>query len=241
MSFKSRMIVASLLTTPFLLGASGCRIGNRIVKAADPTAMSGYYKTEPAAMAVCAFVAGKSPQCAAADTGSVPSSIQSVMTNPVYVSANTSSAKAYLVPNTLDTSSLFEVNLDPTGRIEATPYSDTPQQLWTDPACLSQVQIQKQGTIRPGTVTSTSSFKLSGTVDFSIGVLTVMGNQCAATFTLMASCYQDATQCPGATTQEQQADQQAVRDFLDPYLSRGALTLADLPALQGLGWQVDYQ
>ncbi len=235
--FTLAMALSSIALLP------GCRIGNKIVKAADPTAMSGYYKTEAASMTVCAFIDGQSsPSCIDAGTDAIPSSIQSIMTNPVYVSANTATNRAYLVPNSLDTNAVFELILDSSGKVTATPLLDDPQQLWVDPACLSQVRVEKEGMIHANPETGTvGSFKTSGTVDFTVGVLTVMGNQCAATFTLMKNCYQDATQCPGGTAAEQLAEQQAIQGYLDPYLSRSALTLADLPRLRALGWEVSYQ
>lgn len=237
-----KRILSLALAIFSLAGFSGCRIGNKVVKAKDPTAMSGYYKTEAASMTVCAFLDGQSPRCVDAGVTSIPSSIQTIMTNPVYVSANTSTNRAYIVPNTLDTNSVFELILDSSGKVTANPLVDDPQQLWVDPACLSQIRIEKEGMIHadPGQGT-VGSFKTSGTVDFTVGVLTVMGTQCAATFIQMKNCYQDATQCPGATAAEQLAEQQAIRGYLDPYLSRSALTINDLPNLRALGWEVSYQ
>jgi hypothetical protein len=231
----------TLLLVLALTPALGCRIGNRVVKAADPTAMSGYYKSEPQTMTVCAFISGQSPQCAATDLSLIPSSITSVMTNPVYVAANTATAKAYLVPNSLDTSAVFEMNLQSSGEMAATPYVDDPAPLWNDPACLSQIQVQKEGQIVASAPQSVGSFQVDGTVQFSLGVLTALGTQCATDLQLMRDCYQDLTQCPGGTNSEKQAQQDAVHGFLDPYLSRGVLTLTDLPNLQGVGWEVSYQ
>jgi len=241
-SNKTFFAVVLMASTALLL--PGCRIGNRVVKAADPTAMSGFYKTEAQAMTVCAFVSGQSPQCAATDLAMIPTSITSVMTDPVYVAANTFTAKAYLVPNSLDTNSVFEMKLTPSGAIEAEPYVSEAKPLWTDPACLSQVQIQKEGEIlsyggagKP----IQNNFEISVSVCFSLGVLTALGTQCAPNLQEMRNCYSDVNQCPGATPQDRQDEQSAVQNFINPYLSKGVLTLDDLPQLQGFGWEVSYQ
>ena len=243
---KFRSVLASplaALSVAVALASSGCRLGNRIVKATDPTAMSGFYSTQAKAMTLCAFVEGKPPGCSAAELTLIPASIQSVLTNPVYVAANTTTTKAYLVPNSLDTSAVFEMILDRSGKLTSEPLLDDPAPFWTDPACISQIQVQKEGMILKSAVAAPSSnpnFALSGSVDFSVGVLTVLGSSCSANLSQMKDCYQNSTLCPAGSPQEQQADHQAVRSFLDPYILRGALAIEDLPGLQGLGWQVDY-
>lgn len=242
--YSAKTLLPAVIMTASVVLLAGCRIGNRVVKASDPTAMSGFYKTEAQTMTVCAFVSGQDPQCAATDLSMIPTSITTVMTDPVYVAANTFTGKAYLVPNSLDTNSVFEMKLGPSGAIEAEPYVSEAQPLWTDPACLSQVQIQKEGDIvsygSSGKLTQ-GSFEISGTVSFSLGVLTALGSQCAANLQEMRNCYSDVNQCPGATLQDRQNEQTAVQNFLNPYISRGVLTLDTLPQLQGFGWEVSYQ
>ena len=227
-----------------VLLVSGCRFGNQVVKATDPTKKSGFYKSEPASMTLCVFLEGRAAQCVPAPLSLIPDSITEVMTNPVYVAANSTQAKAYLLPNSLDASAVFEMSMDASGQLTGTPYADEPQSFWIDPACLSQVQIQKEGLIREAdgsTPTAIGDFKISGSVDFSVGVLTALGGQCSSTLQLMQGCYADAELCPGATLQERQAEQQSIQEFFSPYVSNGALAADDLPLLQGMGWEVSYQ
>jgi hypothetical protein len=227
-----------------ILSLSGCRFGNQVVKAADPTEKSGFYRSEAATMTLCAFLDGQPAQCAAAPLSLVPDSITEVMTNPVYVAANSAQSKAYLLPNSLDTSAAFEMTMDSSGQLAGIPFIDEPQQLWVDPSCLSQVQIEKAGLLRgadastPGAI---GDFKISGSVDFTLAVLTALGDHCGSTLSLMQGCHTDTHLCPGATLAERQEEQLAIQDFFAPYIAHGVLTLDQLPSLQGLGWEVSYQ
>jgi hypothetical protein len=193
-------------------------------------------------MSICAFVSGKDSQCASGATSMIPGVIQNIMTDPVYVSANTKTGKAIVLANSLDTQSYFEMNFQATGEMTAEQTVSDPQQLWDDPACTTSLSLQKEGKISAATPPSTSgSFKTSGSLEFSVAVLTSFSNQCTASLQALVACHEDLSQCPGDSPQEQQTQQDSVHGFFAPYISHGVLTLEDIPHLEGFGWQADYQ
>jgi hypothetical protein len=226
-------LVASLSTT-------GCRLGNQVVSAPDPTSMSGFYKTEVASMSICSKLSSQEWRCANANTSMIPGVIQNIMTNPVYMSANTTKAKAYLVPNTLDTSNYFEMNLTTTGSLSAPTSVSESKPLWNDDACQTQVELSKEGKVRSTAQTTQGNFKVSGTVDFAIAVVNALSGDCTQTLAELRSCYLDSTKCPGSTAQEQTETQKSVRDYYAPYVNQGVLSVDEITQVEALGWEASY-
>jgi len=241
MEFKSMVhhaaIAGSLIAS---LSTTGCRLGNQVVTAEDPTSMSGYYKTEAASMSICSKLAGQEWRCANANTSMIPGVIQNIMTNPVYMSANTTKARAYLVPNTLDTSNYFEMSLTKAGSLSAPTSVSESKPLWSDEACQTQVQLGKEGRVRSTAQTLQGNFKISGTVDFSIAVVNALSGDCVQTLAELRSCYLDSTKCPGSTAEEQSETQQSVRDYYAPYIDQGVLAVDEIPQVEALGWEASY-
>jgi hypothetical protein len=241
MEFKSMLRHVGIASACIAsLSSTGCRLGNQVVTAQDPTSMSGFYKTEAASMSICSKLAAQDWKCANANTSMIPGVIQNIMTNPVYMSANTTKARAYLVPNTLDTKNYFEMNLTKTGSLSADPSVSESKPLWSDEACQTQVQLSKEGKVRATSQTPQGNFKVSGTVDFSIAVVNALSGDCGQTLSELRSCHIDATKCPGSTPQEQTDTQQSVRDYFAPYIDQGVLAVDEIPQVEALGWEATY-
>jgi hypothetical protein len=225
-----------------LISFPGCRFGNQVIQAQDPTSMSGFYKTEAQAMSICANLAGEDWRCANASTTMIPQVIQSIMTDPVYVSANTARAKAYLVPHSLDTSNYFEMTLTKTGDLTSPVSAGEPQTLWTDDACQTQLQLSKEGKVRASASSSTQgSFKVSGSLNFSVAVVSALSGDCDATLAELRACYLDSTKCPGETAQEQTEAHESVLDYFAPYIAAGVLAADEIPQLEAFGWEATYR
>jgi len=222
------------------IGGTGCRFGNQVILAKDPAALSGFYKTEAESMSICAKLTGQDWRCANADTSMIPSTIQNILTDPVYVSANSVKSKAYLVPNSLDTSSFFEMSLDSEGALSADPALGESTPLWTDDACLSQLQLMKEGRLHGSAQSTEGGFTISGSIDFSATVINQLSGSCEATLDALRSCYEDESKCPGATADEQTQQHQSVTDYLAPYLDHGVLEPGEISRLEALGWQATY-
>lgn len=222
------------------LTLSGCRFGNRVVKADDPAALSGFYSTEARSMSICAYIDGDDWRCAEASTSMIPSSIESIMTNPVYVSANSSRAKAYLVANTLDTSSYFEMDLGTDGALSAELAVGQSSPFWLDEGCLNQMQLGKEGRLIGAAAQQSGDFELSGSLEFSIAVITALSGSCTTTLEALRACHLDADKCPGATAQERTEEQQSVQDFFAPYIDHGVLTVDEIPQAAAFGWEASY-
>ena len=202
--------------------------------------MSGFYKTEFKTITLCTY--GTEEKCGVGDPNLVPSGITTVMTDPVYVSANTHTQKAYLTPNDLSGTSAFEMVLSETGKLSASPVTDNGQTLWQDPACMSYIQLEKEGQVTQATAPSQfGGFVVSGTVTFDLAVFTLLDGSCGATLTEMKNCHADWNNCPGADDTERQAQQVSIQDYFSAYVNAGAMTAADIPNLQALAWQVSYE
>ncbi len=225
-----------------LISFPGCRLGNQVIQAQDPTSLSGFYKTEAQAMSICADLAGHEWRCANASTSMIPAVIQSIMTDPVYLSANTARAKAFLVPNSLDTSNYFEMTLTKTGDLTAPVSAGEPQTLWTDEACQTQLQLSKAGRVRASASSSTEgNFKVSGSLNFSVVVVSALSGECGQTLADLRACYLDPTKCPGDTVQEQTEAHESVRDYFAPYITTGVLAVDEIPQLEAFGWEATYR
>ena len=236
----SRGKAAWLATFLLSLPISGCRFGNQVIQAEDPSAMSGFYKTEAKTMSICTMLQGTDWRCNSAPTSMIPGTIQTVMTNPVYVSANTVKATAFLVPNSLDTSNYFQMTLARSGELTADPIVGSSKALWNDEACQTQLQLSKEGQVQAGKRQTQGSFEVSGSVDFDITVVTVLSGDCGPTLSDLKACYQDATKCPGSDVTEQAAQQQSVQDYFAPYIDYGVLSVNEIPQLVSTGWSAGY-
>ncbi|MBU6374566.1 MAG: hypothetical protein KGQ59_01090 [Bdellovibrionales bacterium] len=230
----------SVLSLFAVLALGGCRFGNQIVQAEDPTGLSGYYKTEAKQMSICTILQTGDWRCTFASTGLIPGTIQNIMTNPVYVSANTAKATAFLVSNNLDTSNYFQMDLGKTGELTSEVSVGSSKALWNDEACQSQLQLGKEGKIHVGTKQKQNSFEVSGSVEFAVSVVTSLVGDCTPTLTDLKSCFQDVNLCPGSNANEKEQQQQSVQDYFAPYIDHGVLTLDEIPQLSAMGWEATY-
>ncbi|MEN9723766.1 MAG: hypothetical protein RJB38_1752, partial [Pseudomonadota bacterium] len=225
----------------FLVLLAGCRFENLVVPEEDPAKLSGFYRSEAQSMSICAILEGKDWRCADAATEIIPSVIQSIMTDPVYISANSTRAKAFLVPKTLDTTRYFEMKLSKAGDLSSEPVVGESKPMWSDQECLSQMQMAKDGRIAPSTPTKEGDLSIAGRVELSIAVITALSEQCGPTLLQLKACYLEAKNCPGNTPQEQADEQSAVQSYFSPYLSHGVLTVDEIPQLMSFGWEATYR
>ena len=223
-----------------VLALGGCRFGNQIVQAEDPAALSGYYKTQAKSMSICTLLKQGDWRCVSASTSMIPGTIQNIMTNPVYVSANTAKATAFLLANNLDTSNYFQMDLSKSGVLTADASVGASKTLWNDEACQSQLQLGKEGKIVAAPKETQNSFEISGSVEFAVSVVTSLLGDCGPTLTDLKSCYNDVSQCPGADAAEKTQQQQSVQDYFAPYIDHGVLTLDEIPQLSATGWEATY-
>ena len=108
------------------------------------------------------------------------------------------------------------------------------------PGWTEALQLMKEGRLHGSAQSTKGGFTISGSIDFSATVINQLSGSCEATLDALRSCHEDATKCPGSTPEEQGQQQQAVKEYLAPYLDHGVLEPGEISQLEALGWQATY-
>ena len=219
---------------------SGCRFGNRVESEETLSRYTGYYETQPTALIFCAYLPDQT--CAAAPLESIPSLVRTVMTDPVILSVD-KSGSALFVSHDLKSDAL-PVNLS--SDLKLTMSGATPSKtFWKDTKCTTQSALYEEGELQlhEPRRTAADGKPLSGRVridtmwaDFADG-----GADCEPTLQAIAACYQDVSQCLGATDTENTETQLRWRKLFGPYIDHGVMTVADIERVRAVAYQVSFQ
>ena len=240
-------------TSVMLLGASECRFGNRVEKAAEPAAIGGYYSTEPQQLIFCAD-AGTNETCVDTNIVQVPDEMKSIFTNPIGLlidektgeaafinpfdgSSNPPSLKTFVNLNTLaiqyeeyDPDALFRITRSdwfPAG------YSQCGYSLKIEET--GQLSSVDKGKIMFGA-------EMSGRVSLDLQITrTFAGADCGATLPMLQACYLDFNACLGTGVAQNQARQEEVFEVYAPYVENGVMTGNQISPITARRYRIKYQ
>ena len=231
---------------------SGCFFGNYQSPQPNPDQTSGYYVTLPQSLTFFATTQSGT-QTKSADLSLIPSDVGQYLTNPVMVimqSLSTGSA-ALTSPALAAANSgnipYLPINIaTPAANDSPLSYSQTsaPGTFWTDPNCQSTFDLVESGTLTQTTAVmppAGNTLPLKGELQLTLRLVTQLTGNCGPTLQTIADCYQDATQCGGTTSDQNQQIQTQVQTLFGPYIESEALALADLPTLSEYAFEVSYQ
>jgi len=223
--------------------ASGCRLGSFVDPAPiplNPDQISGYYVVLPQKLKLYATTAQTTQQTGAISL--IPQEVAQFMTNPVALILEDlpSGAAALTTPKGKHALPVY-VNTDNT----LTYHGTTPNRTyWLDPECQSYLEIAESGkVIKTTSVTAPlgNELPLTGKLELKIQVITQFEGNCLPTFSSIAKCYQDVTQCAGKDSTENETLQATVIELLNPWIQSKAILPADIPNLVNYAYEVSYQ
>lgn len=231
------------------VAAGGCRIGNYSSKSnsgsSDADPVTGYYDATPQSLQFCA--AATTTQCMPASTTQIPSFIGDNITNPLALILNDSTSGEALMTAAVggETAIPIWVGTDNTELYYAN--NTSPQIVWLDSKCTTQLYLEEEGSIVRGAghyVQGTKNGRTVGSLTLMVQVIRTFdgaGGACAPELQAMSTCYQNINQCGGATSAENQARQDHVRDLFETYIQAGTMTAADIPNVTAVAYEIHYQ
>jgi hypothetical protein len=245
-----------LLALTALTGLQGCRFGNHsetVVPMKSPSTYKSieFFFTAPKTFTTRVILNSLSgPDMvihtnSAASLASIPSSILSALTDPVYLAIPVSENSLPLFRDNRDTTSLY-TQLDSAGNVSMDYIpSDGPFILWNNPNCLTNFEITQSGTFdrtKPGTIqydngtTAPVAGEMKLTYTFSRVIASVNGdNNCDDDLNYLASCYNNGSGCSA----EELASSRALFDL---YVRQtGVLNINDASKIKGLEYIVHYE
>ncbi len=241
-----RMRFALTVTSILLMSTSlsGCRWGNFVEKAESLENLTGYYRSAPLRLTfeVTLQRPGQPVEVRrfAGLTESLPDDWDIFLTDPAGLSMDPSTGYGYLLgivgdkgyktPVTVAKKGAF--TLDPV--LEEIPLMDSPpcKHVWTmgGSGKLNQApRFVYQDLPMRGQISVTAS-----------GTRSYVGT-CADVLTLFASCYGDATKCPGNNSTEQNTWRNFLLGVYSPAVQAGGITAAEIEYTQKVSYTLVYE
>lgn len=225
---------------------TGCVFGNHIIPATNPDTISGYYSTQAQTLKFFTTVNGQDASADAPVT-QIPSSVSAILTNPLWVQLQDPSTGAAQMSSPSDPSQYLAVDFQSDNQTFGINGSYNPATLWTNPGCTIQEYIEVTGRIEPpGDAPSSmaflgTSYEIAGQVSMDVWIEQRISGNCAWSLQAVSACYQDVSQCGGATSQDNQASQEYVQQLFSPYVQAGILTAQDIQTVSDIAFQISYQ
>lgn len=219
-----------------LLSLGGCRVGTKTVTTYQGyDLLSGYYANEPRAYKVTVQIQGEaSPRIQSISPNQMPPVVTDVMTNPVMVYFEDPINGIASLRNPAQTSTGFQVNLDPNTQI----ISSTLQSSLQGPNCVLVQSVSRSGNLAQyptPTLLNTYSTRGALNLDYTISeVFQGTNTDCSAWLQILATCYANATTCDATTSS-------SVHFIFDPFLNAGIITAADLTKVQSTSFTASFR
>lgn len=234
-----------------LLTLTGCRLGNRVQRAAQPESITGLYGTEPTSFEVCVGFKGGGEACVSPNTNLIPAEIGAVFSNPVGVIVDEktgdalftnpfySSSNAPALPTFLELPAKT-ISFQGAGQQPTVPTEWLPPEV---DDCITRLDVVETGVLTDkdkGKVMYES--ELSGRVELEVTVMrTFVGNECEDTIAFLEDCYADASLCMGTGPAQNSARQVEVAGLYHLFLESGAMLPSQIGGVIQRKYKVQYR
>ncbi len=223
---------------------SSCRFGNLLIPSSNSNTtssdkVSGFYVAQPQSLKFYATLTSTIEKDAPTDQ--IPNLLSKYITNPVaLILENSATGLAGLTSPT--GTQAFPVLVDSANHLNYLA-STTPQKFWQDANCQKYLQISETGTVtqNPGvTPPIGNTYRLSGSIQLTIQVITQFQGDCSPSFQAMHQCYLDSSQCGGSDPSSNASLQAQAIQIFAPWINSQTIQVSDIPNLTNYAYEVSY-